>query len=91
VVIGNAELVAATLGTFPSVGVGLLVIIPESVAIDEVELDLVGLGGCRSATGDGEGANPDEGCLINAGAVAVVGVGVGVGVAEPVADAVKPG
>ena len=38
-------LVAATLGTLPSVGVGLLVMTPDWVATDDVELDLVGLGG----------------------------------------------
>ena len=38
-------LAAATLGTFPSVGVGLLVMMPDCVATEEVELDLVGLGG----------------------------------------------
>ena len=48
VVIGRPEkelLVAATLGTLPSVGVGLLVTMPDCVATEEVEFDLVGLGG----------------------------------------------
>lgn len=46
------ELVAATLGTLPKVGVGLLVITPpepcacdDCVAIEDAELDRVGLGG----------------------------------------------
>ncbi len=49
---GPKELVAATLGTLPSVGVGLLVMIPpelcmceDCVATEDAELDRVGLGG----------------------------------------------
>lgn len=38
-------LLAATLGTLPNVGVGLLLTMPDWVAIDDAELDLVGLGG----------------------------------------------
>ena len=80
-------LVAATLGTLPSVGVGLLLIIwDDCVAIDDVELDLVGLGG---GSGPGEGARIGVGCLSKVeGANGAVGVGIGVGCAE---DAVETG
>jgi len=74
-------LVAATLGTLPSVGVGLLLIIcDDCVAIDDVELDLLGLGG---GSGAGEGTSTGVGCLSKVGgADAAVGVGTGVGCAE---------
>ena len=93
VVIGRPEkelLVAATLGTFPRVGVGLLVTIPDCVATEEVEFDLVGLGGRKDGwvlgvvlrTGVNAGefveTNPGGSCFSNGGAVAVTGVGVGV-------------
>lgn len=102
VVIGKpteAELVAATLGTFPKVGVGLLIIIPlavcncdDCVAMDEAEFDLVGLGGRPTGMEDGEGANTnDDACLTKDGAVTVVGVGTGVVVAEDIEDMVSEG
>ena len=57
------ELAAATLGTFPTVGIGLLVITPpelgakdDCVAMDEAELDRVGLGGWGTGVVEGEGA-----------------------------------
>ena len=95
----EAELVAATLGTVPNVGVGLLMISPlgvcicdDCVAIDEAEFDLVGLAGGTAATGEGEGASPDdEACFTNGGAVTVVGVGTGVGVAEDIENVVSDG
>lgn len=78
---------AATLGTLPRVGVGLLLTIcDDCVATDDVELDLVGLGGGRGA---GEGARTGVGCLSKVGgADAAVGVGSGVACAE---DAVEIG
>jgi hypothetical protein len=73
--------VAATLGTLPKVGVGLLLIIcDDCVAIDDVELDLLGLGG---GSGAGEGASTGVHCLSKVGgADAAVGVGTGVGCDE---------
>ena len=93
------ELVAATLGTFPNVGVGLLMMMPlavcicdDCVAIDEAEFDLVGLGGRPTGMEDGEGANPDdEICLSSGGAVTVVGVGTGVVPAEDIEDMASEG
>lgn len=85
------ELVAA--GTVPSDGVGLLVIVPDCVTTDEVELDLVGLGGriadcCVPGVVLRAGVRAGEfddtklgggGCFsMKGGAVPPVGVGVGV-------------
>ena len=73
-------LVAATLGTLPSVGVGLLLTIwDDCVATEEVELDLVGLGGGKGA-GEADGASLGVGCRSNAGGTETA-VGVGTGVA----------
>lgn len=102
VVVGKpteAELVAATLGTLPNVGVGLVMMIPlavcnceDCVAMDEAELDRVGLGGRPTGMRDGEGANPDdEACLIDDEAVTVVGVGTGVVAAEDIEDVASNG
>ena len=71
----KAGFVAATLGTLPRVGVGLLIICDDCVATDDVELDLVGLGGGNGA-GDAEGAKIGVLCLSkDTGAEAAVGVG----------------
>ncbi len=79
---------AATLGTEPSVGVGLLVMTAPgvcacdgNVATEDADDDLVGLVGKIAATGDGEGATAEV-CLTSGGAVAAVGVAVGVGCAD---------
>ncbi len=89
----NEELDAATLGTFPTVGVGLLVTTPVGVWIcdgwertDEEELVLPGLG--RLANGEGENEDPSGGmiCFSKSGAEDVVGVGVGVGWDEDMVD-----
>lgn len=74
---------AATPGTLPSVGVGLLPMACEdSVAIEEIEFERVGLGG-RGGAGDAEGGMVGGGCLSkDAGADVAVGVGVGVACAE---------
>ena len=71
--------VAATLGILPSVGVGLLPIIRDDwVTTEDVELDLVGLGG-GSGAGEADGASRGVDGLSNGGgAFAVVGVGTGV-------------
>ena len=83
----NDEFGAVTLGTFPSVGVGLLpTICDDCVTIDEVEFDLVGLGGGKGA-GDADGPGPGVGWLSNeGGAEAAVGVGTGVACAEELVD-----
>lgn len=102
VVIGKpteAELVAATLGTFPNVGVGLVMITPlavcnceDWVAMEEAEFDLVGLGGRPRGMADGEGANPsDDACLISDGAVIVDGVGTGAVAAGDIEDVAGEG
>ena len=58
----DAELVAATLGTFPKVGVGLVVTNPTpDVAIEELELDRVGLGGRATAIEEIRGTSVDAG------------------------------
>lgn len=73
----GAEFVAVTPGTLPNVGVGLLVTTPaaevcadDRVAIDEVELDLVGLLG-RPGTGAGDattaGVTEADGVLVKRG------------------------
>lgn len=79
----NEELEPIMLGTLPSVGVGLLAMVPVGVCIcdegtEEDELVLPGLG--RLANGAGENEGPDEGiiCFSNGGAEDVVGVGTGV-------------
>ena len=78
--------IAATLGTFPSVGVGLLINIwDDCVAIEEVELDRVGLGGWGA--GDAADANPGVVCFSKkGGAEEAVGVGIGVGWADETVD-----
>ena len=82
----KAGFVAATLGTLPKVGVGLLIIWDDCVAIEDVELDLVGLGGGNGA-GDAEGARIGVVCLSkDAGAETAVGVGIGVGWADDAVD-----
>ena len=70
----NDGFVAATLGTLPSVGVGLFTIWDDCVAIEDAELVRVGLGGGRGA-GEAEGANTSVLCLSKEGADAVVGLG----------------
>lgn len=95
----EAELVAATLGTFPSVGVGLVMMIPlavcsceDWVAMEEAEFDLVGLGGRPTGMADGEGANPSDGaCFISDGTVIVGGVGTGVVAAGDIEDVASNG
>ena len=95
----DPEFAAATLGTFPNVGVGLVIMIPlavcncdDCVAMDEAELDLVGLGGRPTGMGDGEGANPDDdACFTGDGAVTVVGVGTGVVAAEDIEEVASEG
>jgi hypothetical protein len=80
------ELAAATLGTLPRVGVGLLVMVKlddcdcspkeSCVAIEDVDEVRVGLSG---RTGGAEGAVDGVGrILFSTGAVEDVGVGVGV-------------
>ena len=79
-------LVAATPGTLPRVGVGLLTICDDNVATDEVEFERVGLGGGKGA-GEADGASTGVGCLSNdGGADAAVGVGTGVAWADEVVD-----
>lgn len=87
-------------GIVPREGVGLLVIIPDWVTTDDVESDLVGLGGriadgcapgvvLRAGVGAGEfeDRNPGGSCFsMKGGAVLVVGVGVGVACAEETGD-----
>ena len=101
----NDELAAATPGTVPTDGVGLLVMSPDCVATEDVEFDRVGVGGrmadcwvlgvvLRAGVGPGElaGANPSGGCFsTNGGAVPVIGVGVGVACAEDTVDAAGEG
>ena len=72
---------AATLGTLPRVGVGLFNIWDDCVAIEDVELDRVGLGGGRGA-GEADGANMGVLSLSKAGAEAVVGLGCAVDMVE---------
>ena len=82
----NAGFVAATLGTFPRVGVGLLIICDDCVAIEDVELDLVGLGGGNGA-GEARAAKTGVLCLSkDGGADTAVGVGIGVGCVDDAAD-----
>lgn len=80
----NAELEPITLGTLPSVGVGLLAMAPVGVCscdvgTEEDEFVLPGLG--RLADVAGEKEDPDRGTtsFSNGGAEDVVGVGTGVG------------
>ena len=77
----NDGFAAATLGTIPIIGVGLLIMgCEDSVAIDEMEFDRVGLGGGGGAgeyTAAGVGGLSKE-----AGAAGAVGVGTGVGLPE---------
>lgn len=85
------ELVAATLGTFPRLGVGLLMTTPagvwakdDCVVMDEAELVLVGLIGRIDVTGGGaRGVPVDEGNLTSDGIVEPVGVDSWVICAEP--------
>lgn len=81
---GNEELEPITLGTLPSVGVGLLAMAPVGVCIcdvgtEEDEFVLPGLG--RLADIAEEKEDPDGGAVSfsNGGAEDVVGVGTGVG------------
>lgn len=77
----GAELVAATLGTLPNVGVGLLPTNPAMcVVTDDVEFERLGLGGRPLTPTD----DPTLGLLIlvKAGALMAVGVGTGEGWAE---------
>lgn len=94
------EFAAATPGTVPRDGVGLLVIVPDWVATDEVEFDLVGLGGriadcwvlgvvLRTGVGAGEckHTKPGGGCFsTKGGALLAIGVGVGVACADETVD-----
>lgn len=67
-------------------GVGLLIICDDCVAIEDVEFDLVGLGGGNGA-GDAEGAKIGVVCRSKeAGADTAVGVGIGVGCADDAVD-----
>ena len=61
------------------------------VAIDEVELDLLGLAGRPTMAGDWEGASTDEGGLAGEEAVAPVGVGNGDGWVELDTEIAKEG
>lgn len=88
------ELAAATLGTFPNVGVGLLVTIPpepcacdDTVVIDDAEFDRVGLGGRPIAAADVDG----DGAATSAGAEIAVGVGVGVACADDTVETAGDG
>jgi len=99
------ELAAGKPGIVPRDGVGLLVMIPDWVATEDVEFDLVGLGGriadccvhgvvLRAGVGAGEfdDTNPGGGCFsTKGGAVLAVGVGVGVACAEETADTAGDG
>ena len=101
----NDELPAATGGTVPTDGVGLLVTKPCCVATDEVELDRLGLGGrmadccklgvvLRAGVGTGEldGTKPGRGCFsAKGGAVPTIGVGVGVACADDAVDTAGEG
>jgi len=79
-------LAAATLGTLPMVGVGLLMIAcDDSVAIEDIEFDRVGLGGGGGAGEAGNG-NAGVGGLSNDGGADAVGVGTGVGCADPAVE-----
>lgn len=94
------EFAAVTPGIVPTEGVGLLVMVPEHVATEELELDLVGVGGrivdgcvlgvvLRAGTGPGEfdGTKPGGGCFsTKGGAVVAIGVGVGVACADDTVD-----
>ena len=89
----NEALDAATLGTFPRVGVGLLVITAaelcswdDGVMADDDEFDLVGLGRFATGRGENEDATAEMGCFSKGVADTVVGVGVGVGWAEEAAE-----
>lgn len=80
----NEELEPITLGTLPSVGVGLLAMVPVGVCIcdigtEEDEFVFPGLG--RLANVAGEKEDPDGGAISfsNGRAEDVVGVGTGVG------------
>ena len=77
----GAELVAATLGTLPIIGVGLLVITPGKldccVAMDDAELDLVGLKERAGIAGEGTWPWTEANCLAGEGAEGLVGVGRG--------------
>lgn len=88
------ELAAATLGTLPNVGVGLLVMIPpapcacdDCVVIDDAEFDRVGLGGRPMAAADGDCA----GAATRGGAEIAVGVGVGVTCADDTVETAGDG
>ena len=73
--------IAATLGTAPIIGVGLLITgWEDSVAIDDMEFERVGLGG-GGGNGDWAG-NGVCGFSNDSGADTAVGVGTGVGCAE---------
>ena len=73
----NDRFVAATLGTALRVGVGLFTTRDDCVAIEDAELDRVGLGGGRGA-GEAVGAITGVDCFSNGGADAVVGLGCAV-------------
>ena len=95
---GGAELVAATLGTLPRVRMGLLVTMPlgvcateDCVAIEEAELDLLGLTGRAVVCIGCDVPSVDEDGLAGEGAEAVVGVGTGEACAEPKTDIAKAG
>ena len=86
----NEELEPITLGTLPSVGVGLLAMALVGVCIcdvgtEEDEFVLPGLGRLADA---GEKDGPDGGTISfsNGGAEDVVGVGTGVGCDEDTAE-----
>ena len=83
----NDGLAAATPGTLPRVGVGLLLTIcDDCVTTEDVELERVGLGG-GSGAGEAVGAKIGVDCRSKGGgAEAAVGVGSGVACADDVVE-----
>lgn len=82
---GCEELAAVTIGTWPRVGVGLLVTAgvctDDMVAIEDWELDRAGLPGRtvkKGAAGEGRDGRTAGGGLVRDGEAALIGVGTGV-------------
>ena len=94
---GTEELVAATLGTFPSVGVGFVAMSPtavcakdDCVATEEAELDLLGLAGRAVLEGVAVAARTVD-TLPRPGVDALVGVTRGDGWVELEIDRARAG